>query len=63
MPYVPLSPSTVLTNGYPFSNLEWNNGYSPRFGVTYIDRANGFKRIPKDSSKTVAAIWDHAVQK
>ncbi|CAH0040016.1 unnamed protein product [Clonostachys rhizophaga] len=24
---------------------------------------DGFKRIPKDSSKTVAAIWDHVVEK
>ncbi|KAH6984421.1 glycoside hydrolase superfamily [Ilyonectria sp. MPI-CAGE-AT-0026] len=44
-------------------NLEWNYGYTPRFGVTYIDRENGFKRVPKDSSKTVAAIWKHVVRK
>ncbi|KAK4233510.1 glycoside hydrolase superfamily [Achaetomium macrosporum] len=44
-------------------NLEWNNGYTPRFGVTYIDRANGFQRVPKKSSQTGAAIWDHVVRK
>uniref|UniRef100_A0A0B7KRV1 Beta-glucosidase n=1 Tax=Bionectria ochroleuca TaxID=29856 RepID=A0A0B7KRV1_BIOOC len=44
-------------------NLEWNFGYGPQFGLTYVDRKDGFKRIPKDSSKTVAAIWDHVVKK
>ncbi|KFY20686.1 hypothetical protein V491_03515 [Pseudogymnoascus sp. VKM F-3775] len=44
-------------------NLEWNNGYAPRFGVTYIDRENGYKRIPKDSAKVVADIWDHVTRK
>ncbi|CAH0057217.1 unnamed protein product [Clonostachys solani] len=44
-------------------NLEWNFGYGPQFGLTYVDRKNGFKRIPKDSSKTVAAIWDHVIEK
>ncbi|KAL2866577.1 glycoside hydrolase family 1 protein [Aspergillus lucknowensis] len=44
-------------------NLEWNFGYKPRFGLTYVDRENGFKRIPKNSAMTVAAIWDHVVAK
>ncbi|KFY53879.1 hypothetical protein V496_07362 [Pseudogymnoascus sp. VKM F-4515 (FW-2607)] len=44
-------------------NLEWNNGYAPRFGVTYIDRENGYKRIPKNSAKTVADIWHHVTRK
>jgi beta-glucosidase len=30
-------------------NLEWENGYSPRFGLVYIDYKNGSKRIIKDS--------------
>ncbi|KFY87335.1 hypothetical protein V498_07206 [Pseudogymnoascus sp. VKM F-4517 (FW-2822)] len=44
-------------------NLEWNNGYAPRFGVTYIDRENGYKRIPKNSAKTVADIWHHVTRR
>ncbi|KAH6869063.1 glycoside hydrolase, family 1, partial [Thelonectria olida] len=35
-------------------NLEWDNGYKPRFGVTYVDRDNGYKRIPKNSAKTLS---------
>ncbi|CAG9986595.1 unnamed protein product, partial [Clonostachys byssicola] len=44
-------------------NLEWNFGYGPQFGLTYVDRKDGFKRIPKNSSKTVAAIWEHVIEK
>ncbi|KAJ3533277.1 hypothetical protein NM208_g8059 [Fusarium decemcellulare] len=40
-------------------NLEWDCGYGPRFGLTYVDKANGFKRIPKDSAKVVKEIWEH----
>lgn len=43
------------------SNLEWVCGYGPRFGVTYIDKENGFKRIPKNSAKVVENIWKHVV--
>ena len=51
----------LLTRTTFLSNLEWNNGYAPRFGLTFVDRENGCKRVPKDSSKLVAAIWKHAV--
>ncbi|KEZ46413.1 Cyanidin 3-O-glucoside 5-O-glucosyltransferase (acyl-glucose) [Scedosporium apiospermum] len=44
-------------------NLEWTCGYTPRFGVTYVDKENGFKRIPKNSAKSVQAIWNHVVRK
>ena len=36
-------------------------GYAPRFGVTHVDRENGCKRTPKDSTKLVKAIFDHIV--
>ena len=29
-------------------NLEWSNGYDPRFGLVYVDFETQ-KRIPKDS--------------
>jgi len=31
-------------------NFEWNDGYSIRFGIHYVDYKNGLKRYPKDSS-------------
>ncbi|KAL2213772.1 beta-glucosidase 1A [Sarocladium strictum] len=43
-------------------NLEWLSGYGPRFGVTHIDRENGCKRTPKDSTKLLASIWEHTIK-
>lgn len=37
-----------------------NMGYNPRFGVTFVDRQDGFKRYPKKSTETVKKIFDHA---
>jgi beta-glucosidase len=31
-------------------NYEWSDGYSKRFGVTYVDYAHGLTRYPKDSA-------------
>jgi len=31
-------------------NFEWNDGYSVRFGIHYVDYKNGLTRYPKDSS-------------
>jgi hypothetical protein len=30
--------------------------------VTHVDRANGFKRTPKDSTKVLKAIWEHTIK-
>lgn len=32
-------------------NYEWNNGYSVRFGIYFVDYKDGLKRIPKKSAK------------
>lgn len=41
------------------SNLEWSMGYGPRFGVTCVDRENGFKRTPKNSALYLARAFKH----
>ena len=60
-PLQPNSEGQTLTLEY--SNLEWLSGYGPRFGVTHVDRANGCKRTPKDSTKLLTAIWHHTIKK
>ncbi|KAF5971696.1 glycoside hydrolase family 1 [Fusarium coicis] len=55
----------LVTGFYTWSlldNLEWLSGYGPRFGVTHVDRENGCKRTPKNSTKMLAAIWQHTTK-
>ncbi|KAI2943666.1 hypothetical protein CBS147321_4603 [Aspergillus niger] len=42
-------------------NLKWNWGFGPRFGVTFVDHENQFKRIPKKSGAIMKAIWEHII--
>ena len=38
-------------------NLEWERGYKPRFGLTVVDKKDGFKRYPKKSSAMLRDIY------
>ncbi|GFZ46823.1 hypothetical protein JCM24511_04043 [Saitozyma sp. JCM 24511] len=44
-------------------NLEWLARYYPRFGVTHVDRANGFRRTPKGSSAVIRDIFRNSLAK
>lgn len=38
-------------------NFEWADGYAKRFGVTYVDYANGLTRYPKKSSEFLTTFF------
>ena len=44
-------------------NFEWADGYSCRFGVTYVDYDGGQKRIPKKSAKQLAGMFERLIGK
>ncbi|KEF57909.1 beta-glucosidase [Exophiala aquamarina CBS 119918] len=44
-------------------NFEWAEGYETRFGVTYVDYANGQKRYPKKSALELKNIFDQYIGK
>ncbi len=37
-------------------NWEWHEGYCPKFGLVAVDRANGFKRMPRSSFYLFSSI-------
>ena len=57
--------STMSTANLPLllSNFEWAEGYRTRFGVTFVDYANGQKRIPKKSATTVVRLFNELIEK
>lgn len=44
------------------SNLEWTQGYEPKFGITICDLETG-KRTPKDSAYMLKDIFEHSIAK
>jgi hypothetical protein len=37
-------------------NLEWTDGYCPKFGLAAVDRAHGLKRVPRPSFDVFRAV-------
>jgi beta-glucosidase len=52
----------VMETRLIISNLEWVFGYKPRFGITIVDRQDGFKRYPKDSALMLRDIFKHVMK-
>lgn len=44
-------------------NYEWAEGFETRFGVTYVDYANGQTRYPKKSAKSLKPLFDSLIEK
>ncbi|BEJ10623.1 hypothetical protein CspHIS471_0100450 [Cutaneotrichosporon sp. HIS471] len=44
-------------------NLEWSNGFGPRFGITAVGPAPEFKRTPKDSAYLLRRVFEHLIRK
>lgn len=44
-------------------NFEWAEGYETRFGVTFVDYANGQKRYPKKSARSLKPLFDSLIKK
>jgi beta-glucosidase len=45
------------------SNFEWAEGYTTRFGVTYVDYKGGQKRYPKKSAYEISKIFEKYIKK
>jgi hypothetical protein len=43
-----------------FDNVEWSEGYRPKFGLVAVDHDDGFARVSKPSSRTRSARWRRA---
>ncbi|GMK59772.1 hypothetical protein CspeluHIS016_0803780 [Cutaneotrichosporon spelunceum] len=44
-------------------NLEWSNGFGPRFGITAVGPAPAFTRTPKDSAYMLRRVFAHLIRK
>jgi len=44
-------------------NFEWAEGYTTRFGVTYVDYQGGQARHPKKSAREISKIFDRYIKK
>jgi beta-glucosidase len=53
----------ILTCFETQSNFEWAEGYGCRFGVTYVDYANGQERYPKKSAMVIGEIFRDLIDK
>lgn len=50
----------VEKGGLLFSNLEWDQGYVPRYGLTHVDKSTDeYKRYPKDSAFMLRRLFGH----
>jgi beta-glucosidase/6-phospho-beta-glucosidase/beta-galactosidase len=42
------------------SNLEWDQGFVPRYGLTHVDKTTeAYTRIPKDSAFTLGRLFGY----
>jgi beta-glucosidase len=39
-----------------YDNFEWGFGFSKQFGIVYIDRRNGLRRVIKDTGHFFADV-------
>jgi len=44
-------------------NFEWAEGYTTRFGVTFVDYKGGQKRYPKKSAYEISKIFEKHIKK
>lgn len=46
------------------SNVEWDQGFVPRYGLTFVDKSTDeYKRVPKDSAFMLNRLFTHLRRK